>query len=463
MASMDEIFGRDNFRNEILVKRIRKNVNEYETAKKLNVATDMILFYAKSDAHRIAPPMKKEKKDERWHAFDAPGLRTGMDYPLFGRKPPPGRHWMWDKDRAKEAVDRGDIRPNPRTGRPEYRVPASDETLLTTMWDDVSAYSFKYSYPTEKSEALLERIISMSGKPGGLVADFFCGSGTTLAIAERNGMRWIGCDLGRFAVHTTRKRLMEFENCRPFEILNLGKYERQIWQESSFQKGKETVLYDYLAFILRLYGAEPIAGFQQIHGKKGKVLIHIGAVDAPVTIDEVSASMAECLAAKQAELHVLGWEWEMGIHDLIEKHAKQAGIKLRLLTIPNEVMESTAVQKGDITFFDLAYIKADMHKIGKAVQIELQDFVIPNTELIPDEIRNKVSRWSDFIDYWAIDFDFQNDTFMNNWTAYRTKENTKLTIKSEPYTYRQHGRHKIIVKVIDIFGIDTSQAFEVEV
>jgi adenine-specific DNA-methyltransferase len=208
----------------------------------------------------------------------------------------------------------------------------------------------RLGYETQKPEALLERIIKQSSDPGALVADLFCGSGATLAIAEKLGRCWIGCDLGRFAIHTTRKRLLDIEGCKPFEVLNLGKYERQYWQGVTFGEQSthitEQALYEYLAFILKLYGAQPVPGMTHLHGKKGRAMIHIGAVDAPVTIDEIDTAVAECVQCRQTELHVLGWEWEMGLYDLMIPEAKKRGVKLLLLQIPREVMEQQAMDKG---------------------------------------------------------------------------------------------------------------------
>jgi hypothetical protein len=311
-----------------------------------------------------------------------------------------------------------------------------------------------------------------------LVADFFCGSGTTLAVAEKLGRRWIGCDLGRWAIHVTRKRLLSIPNCKPFEVLNLGKYERQYWQGVTFGDKRdksvtEQKLYEYLAFILKLYGAQPVAGMAHLHGKKGKAMVHIGAVDAPVTISEIDAAVDECAKLKQGELHVLGWEWEMGLagpnNDVrkagpVQDLAKEKGVKLLLLQIPREVMEQQAAAKGDVRFFELAYLEAEIKQPTKlTAQVALKDFVIPNTELIPEEVRSKVKKWSDYIDYWAVDWDFQNDTFMQGWVAYRTRKERKLSLVSDPHTYEKPGRYRILVKVIDIFGNDTSQAFDVEV
>jgi len=265
---------------------------------------------------------------------------------------------------------------------------------------------------------------------------------------------------------------------RPFEVLNLGRYERQYWQGVTFgEKNKnsftEHALYEYLAFILRLYGAQPLAGSTHLHGKKSKAMVHIGAVDAPVTIDEIEQAIDECVHLKQGELHVLGWEWEMGMAGpnndvrkggIMHEVAKQKGVKLLLLQIPREVMEQQAVEKGDIRFFELAYFKAKITQPKKlTVQVELNDFATPNTDLVPDEVRSKVKKWSDYIDYWAVDWDFQSDTFMQGWVAYRTRKERKLPLVSDPHAYEKPGKYLMLIKVIDVFGNDSSQAFDVQV
>jgi len=341
-----------------------------------------------------------------------------------------------------------------------------------TWWEDIAVAvrsAQNLGYPTQKPEALLERIIKASSNEGDLVADFFCGSGTTAAVAEKLGRRWIACDLGRYAVHTTRKRMLGIENCRPFEVLNLGKYERQYWQGVTFgnPRGKpptEQAIYDYLAFILKLYGAEPISGSTHLHGKKGRALVHIGAVDAPVSIRQAADALEECLQLKQKDLHILGWDWGMGMNDLVRVEAERRGVKLSLLQIPREVMEQQAAEKGEVQFFELAYLEAEIEQPGqRGAQVSLCKFVIPNTELIPAEIRGKISQWSDYIDYWAVDWDFRNDTFMQGWVAYRTRKERKLSLESEPHSYEKPGNYRILVKVIDIFGNDTTRAFDLEV
>lgn len=144
--------------------------------------------------------------------------------------------------------------------------------------------------------------------------------------------------------------------------------------------------------------------------------------------------------------------------------AKARGIKLLLMQIPREVMEQQAAAKGDVRFFELAYLDAAVSRPGKlAAQVTLKDFVIPNSDLIPDDMRSKISKWSDYIDYWAIDWDFRNDTFMQGWVAYRTRKERSLPLASDPHRYEQPGKYRILVKVIDVFGNDTSQAYDIEV
>ena len=339
---------------------------------------------------------------------------------------------------------------------------------LEDWWTDIYTADRKRSellgYPTQKPEELLERIISAASDKMDLVADFFCGSGTTLAVAEKLGRRWIGCDLSRFAIHTSRKRLMDITGAKPFDILNMGKYERKYWQGITFNEkndpSEKELISQYLKFILNLYHASPINGFNSIHGKKGTALVHVGAVDAPVTIDEVMSALQECKKVGRDELHVLGWEWEMGMKNLTNLQAKNHfGINLRLLSIPREVMDKRAVDAGDIQFFDLAFLETSVTREKgnkKTIKIQLINFAIPNTELIPEDVRKKITKWSDYIDYWAVDWNFTNDTFINQWQAYRTRKNRGIELETDWYEYKRNGKYKVVIKVVDIFGNDTS-------
>ena len=501
---LDEIFGADNFRNEIVLHRpITKNLQrQFKVITALPQGHDVLIWYSTQPSTRVPNllvPYENPSPEGYWHRFWSGANRPSMRYELLSETPTHGQ-WKWEKKRALRAVrnydqflaERGDrslveywrdtgeklefIRKS-STGTVENWFPPSNDKIGDTVWDDIKTYENLKDYATQKHEQLLTRVIEWISRPNDLVADFFCGSGTTLAVAEKLGRRWIGCDLGRWGIHVTRKRLLSIDNCKPFEVLNLGKYERQYWQGVTFGKKtnkpiSEQALYEYLAFILKLYGAQPVAGLEHLHGKKGKAMVHIGAVDAPVTINEIEHGLNECVRLKQGELHVLGWEWEMGLAGpnsvrkggLMHDEARARGVKLILLQIPREVMEQQAVDRDDVRFFELAYLEAVVERPEKlTVQVKLQDFVIPNSELIPDEVRDKISKWSDYIDYWAVDWDFQNDTFMQGWVAYRTRKDRTLPLTSDSHTYDKPGKYRALVKVIDIFGNDTSQALDIEV
>lgn len=469
----DEVFGRDSFQNEITVKRIFKNVTGQGRVS-IPLATDSLFLYFRTNEARFANTLvpREETRPGFWrHMDDSSGVRRPPERQIFGKvfHPPAGKHFKFSQATIDQKIADGKVRINPKTGKPEYWVEESSVIPLNSNWTDIPGYSFKTAYPTENSEALLQRVIEVASRPNALVADFFGGSGTTAAVAEKLGRRWITCDVGRFSTHTIRKRLLDIKDCRPFEVLNLGKYERQYWQGARFggrndKSLTEQALYEYLAFILKLYGAQPVAGMAQLHGKKGKAMVHIGAVDAPVTIAEIDATVEECAKLKQSELHVLGWEWEMGLYDLMVELSKKKGVKLRLLQIPHEVMEQQANASDNVRFFELAYLEANVKQLKKlTAQVELNDFVIPNTQLIPEDVRSKIVKWPDYIDYWAVDWDFQNDTFMQGWVTYRTRKSRKLPLASDPHIYGMPGKYRILVKVIDIFGNDTSQAFDVEV
>ncbi len=287
---LDECFGPKAFRNEIIWHYHSGGIPQDFYPRK----HDTILWYAKGDDPYFLTQGCSEPRNiclecgqvqEKWN-----NLKKNID----------------ENGRVFRTIN---------SGGKIYKYYDDEPALVPDVWLGINHLQQKdperTGYVTQKPERLLHRIIATHAPEGGLIADFFCGSGTSLVTAEKLGRRWIGCDLGRFAIHTTRKRLLSIENCRSFEILNLGKYERQYWQGVTFGNGKyitEQSLYEYLAFILKLYEAQPISGMMHLHGKKGKAMVHIGAVDSPVTIDEINLALDECTVLKQTDLHVLGWE-----------------------------------------------------------------------------------------------------------------------------------------------------------
>jgi DNA modification methylase len=444
---MDEIFGQENFQNEIAWYYYNKL---HDSRKRLlPKAFDQILYYVKDKKEPFTYTSLKEPREKAVKKLKYKKV-NGKIQNVIG---PDGKVVTYES--MERTVD--------NVWRIRCLQPANKEEWV--------------HFQTQKPVDLIERVIQISGRPGQLFMDAFIGSGSSIVAAERQKMRWIGIDLSRWSINLSRKRLLGEENCKPFEVLNLGKYERQYWQGMTFggvnAKVAEKTFYEYLAFVLKLYKAQPITGSEHLHGKRGKAMVHIGAVDAPVTIDEITKAIDECIKSKAEELHVLGWEWEMGLagpnngvrkggpmHEI----AKQKGVKLVMLQIPNEAMEQQAVDKGDVQFFELAYLQVEIEKTEKlSVKVSLKDFVIPNSELIPEEVRSKIKKWSDYVDYWAVDWDFQNDTFMQGWVSYRTRKDRKLDLSSDIHKYPKAGKYRIFVKVVDIFGNDTSQAFDAEV
>lgn len=480
----DEIFGYDNLVNEIIWRR--KSAAAW-SSNRFGITNDTILFYSKTDTFTFNPTFSKDddntKKyiEERFKFDDGDGRkymksplinplnRPNLRYEFEGVKPPK-TGWLYSKERMQIMYNNNElVMPKDKEGR-IYRKIFEDTYQgqpIQNVWADIPIVNpmaiERLDYPTQKPEALLERIIKACSSEGDLVADLFCGSGTTAAVAEKLGRRWITSDLGRYAIHTARKRFLEIEGCKPFEILNIGKYERQYWQTIQFgNKTDEQTMAEYVAFVLKLYKAEALPGSAYIHGKKGSKLVHIGGVDAPVTFGDIQLALEDTRRMKQKELVVLGWEWEMGLHDVVEQEAEKAGIKLHLLSIPREAMDKRAVDAGDIQFFELAYLETEIKKSAHGYQIKLTDFVIPNLDLIPAEVKKLIKKWSDYIDYWSVDWDYKDDTFHNQWQSYRTKKDRSLELTSDPKQYDKKGDYKVMVKVIDIFGNDTTHIIELK-
>ena len=370
-------------------------------------------------------------------------------------------------------------------------------------------------YSTQKPEALLERVIKTSSNEGDLVADFFCGSGTTAAVAEKLGRKWIVTDLGKFGIHTTRKRLIgvqrqlkaEGKDYRAFEILNLGKYERQHYigvnpnlREEDRRKQIEEKEAAFLDLILRAYRAEKTTGFNCFHGKRAGRLVSVGPVNLPVTRLLVEEIILECRQKHITKVDILGFEFEMGLFPNVLDEARAKGIDIAPKYIPAEVFDKRAVEKNQVVFHDVAAIEVKPHVEKNCVAVELTDFSvfysqdsIANAEAA---IKNKGSRivvergqivkvskdsrgvvtrevltksWTDWIDYWAVDFDFESKReivrvpkelnpdeqeslpgmgpaqpnlqmweevwtgdyiFENEWQSFRTKKDRSLELKS---------------------------------
>jgi len=442
---MDEIFGYENFVNEITWHYRTGNIAEKIFARR----HDILLFYSKSQNYVFNPLEVKEYYKDIYGPEFKPGFK--------GRK------------QAKDKYG-------------DYRIVFTDD-----VWDISAVFTLSnehLTFDTQKPESLLNRIILASSNPGDIVADFFCGSGTTLAVAEKLGRRWIGSDLSKFAIQVTRKRLLDIHNskdlqnedkkyskpARPFELKNIGNYETVYWQERQDE---------YLSFMLKLYRAQALTGFRYIHGRKGDRAIHIGPLNAPVTMEEVEKVVIECRTNNFNKADVLGWEWSYEVNELAKTLAEKNGVDLKLVQIPslNEIKSSLvgfdlnllkvpdqAVEKEllkHVKFVEVAYLEIETKVKGDELTLKITDFQLsPTAELA--EIANRVRDSRELIDYWAIDWDYKGDTFHNQWQSFRTKKNSKVDYEAS-HTYDGPREYQIMVKVVDVFGNDTNKVVKLKI
>ena len=486
---LDEVFGTDAIRNEIAWCYRGGGVPKTAFARK----HDLIFYYVKSDAAVFHPQYTPYSEASKALVEGRGG--TSID----------GR----ERD-----LDRGAHMPD--------------------WWEDINSLQTwspeRTAYPTQKPEALLERIIEASTNEGDLVGDFFCGSGTTIAVAERLGRRWIGSDLGRFAIHTARKRVIEIQRrqsvedkpYRAFEVVNLGSYERQYFTGVDMTVGEEQIRDEsiqrheqFLSLILDAYGAQRSDQLPEFQGIKGGSAVLVGPADAPVSGDQIRRATQAASSAGMTRVDVLGFEFEMGIKPAMADEAREEGVTLALRYIPIDVFDKRAIANGQVKFLDVGFIEFEAKAaVDKSVTVELKDFGVfyaqEDAEAIIADLRSGKSRvlvdrgqvvrvskdktgvvtrealtksWSDWIDYWSVDFDFESQRevigiiedgetknvwtgryiFENEWQDFRARGDRSLRLSSEPHTYEAAGDYRVAVKVIDVFGNDTTKVVSVAV
>ncbi len=489
---LDEVFGTERFVAEIIWKRRSGIVKQTKT---FGACTDAILMFSKTEDyvyHRqfteigseeyVAERFKyTDEKGRRYRLSNLvnPGYRPTLRYEYKGCAPP-SNGWAISLERMKQFDAEGKLEfPKTKGGRIQRRqyLDEWEGYPVQNLWTDIyqinPVAAERLDYPTQKPESLLDRILKASSNPGDLVLDIFGGSGTTATVAEKQGRRWITCDLGRFAIHTTRKRLLAIPGVRPFVVQNLGKYERQLWAGAEFgeSNGKQAAARQraYVEFILKLYRAKPIHGYTWLHGLHGGRMVHVGAVDSPVSGGDVRQMAVEFKKAigkgadapKTNGIDVLGWDFSFELNEVSKQQAAAANIQLRFIKIPRDVMDKRAVEQGEVKFFELAALAVEAEVKKQEVKLRLTDFVIPPDD-VPEDVRKMVKHWSQWIDYWAVDWDHKGDTFHNEWQTYRTRKEPKLELETT-HTYVEKGEYIIVVKVIDILGNDTTKTVKVKV
>ena len=531
--ALDEVFGKNNFCNQIVWKR-STSIGAKSKSKMLVRNSDYIFFYAKNYSkilyNQTYKPYTQDYVETYFKHTDENGrkyrLQSLGDYTEESRQKFRDMGRIYKSKNGKEALF-------------QY-LDESKGVVLDDMWDDIRGIQFqafqqqssseKMDYPTQKPEALLERIIKASSNEGDLVADFFCGSGTTAAVAEKTGRKWIASDLGKFGIHTTRKRMIGVQrelkasgkDFRAFEILNLGKYERQHYiginenlRQEEQQKQIDAREQEFVGLILNAYKADIAEGFKTFQGKKSGRLVAVGPVNVPVSRLFVEEVILECRQKHVTKVDILGFEFEMGLFPNVLDDARSKGIDISPKHIPAEVFDKRAIDKGQVVFHDVAAIEIKPLIKKNSIAIELTDFSVFYSQdsvsgaeatlkdkgskivvekgqivkvskdkdgIVKREQMTKV--WTDWIDYWAVDFNFENKReiirvkneasgeweeiwtgdyiFENEWQSFRTKRDRSLELTSVAYECST-GTRKVAVKVVDIFGNDTMTIVEVNV
>jgi adenine specific DNA methylase Mod len=502
-AVLDEVFGYENFQNEIIWQRTDPH---NDAKKKFGNVHDVIFWYAKSkkvlynyDNIRVK---LSEAAEEEYSLFKLPngevipfdeslelkGRRFKVENATWkgnknkftwrGATPSSNREWIYKSpEEMDSALAKGELYLRDISkGSSRCLVKYLDENkgvLLQSIWTDIGRMKGGSEYRTQKPESLLERILRASSNENDLILDCFCGSGTTAAVAEKLGRRWITCDLGRFAIHTARKRLLSNPKVKPFAVQNLGKYERQAWVQAEFDQPEQRANVEaaYRNFILNLYHATPLAGYAWLHGAKAGRLVHVGSVDAPVSPGDVKALVLEFwkVVGKEKDLKtngidILAWDFAFELNEMATQFAAENKVDLKFKKIPREVLEKKAVEQGDIRFFELASLGVEAkvsNRQQRELTLTLENFIMPPDE-VPEDVQGKISHWSQWIDYWAVDWNYRDDTFHNEWQSYRTKQEPKLELKV-PHQYEKSGTYQVVVKVIDILGNDTTKLLTIEI
>jgi len=498
---LEDVFGDMHFINEIIWRR--KQAAAW-SGKGFGITNDTLLWFSKSERYLFNEMYSKDDDNtkkyikERFKFKDEgsnrlymksplvnPLNRPNLRYEFHGVNPPP-TGWLYSRERMEDMYSRNElVMPKTSTGR-IYRKIFLDEYQgqpIQNIWADIPIVNpmaiERTGYDTQKPEALLERIISTSSNENALVADFFCGSGTTGAVAEQLGRRWIMSDLGRFAIHTSRKRLIDLQRTlhnngnpyRAFDVYNLGRYERQWWQKENLSGADE----EHRRVVLEFFRAEMLEPGKTpsplIHGRKGPALCHVDSIDSIFTREESKDVAKAVNTAGAKECYCLAWEFEMDLRLTTAALEQEYGVKLKLIQIPREIMEKNRTSPPP--FLEMAVLEAEpvykKKSKDQVVDIKLTQFMpslaeVPGKEL--EAIKERAMKSGmDFIDFWAIDFEWHpGKPFNHHWQDYRTRKDRSLkTVSNAEHVYPKKGTYTVCVKVVDTFGCDTSITVEVKV
>ena len=463
-AIMDNIFGKNNFVNEIVWSYSRW-ANVSSAFQRMH---DTLLFYTKTQTgifneQRIQIGEKRKRNLVQIVNGKKVSMRDNFGNVVYREQTDKPVSDFWDEQ---------------------------DFFVSCNCWDDIFQVGKtgreRLDYATQKPEALLERIIKASSNENSIVADFFGGSGTTAAVAEKLGRRWITSDLGKPACMIMRKRLIDIPDCKPFLYHSIGDYSREAFlSDKQFRR-----VSDLARVVLGLYGALPFDGADAPanlgHIRGTSTLVY---VDSPNKVTN-SNTIKKALELRESymggwnKVIVLGWNFAFDIGETIQGINRS---ECEVLVIPPDLLDMLRkkgyrdlVDSGKITFSSLQYLTIKKPKIEPAneddkvkITVELDNYVLLSPDSLPldDKSKAKVQQVLadnplDLIEYWSVDPDYDGQTFRSVWQDYR--ENTandgdalRVVHDAEIITPAHSGKRKICVKAVDVFGFESMTVVEV--
>ncbi|MDB5243417.1 MAG: methyltransferase [Spirosoma sp.] len=449
---LDEIFGRENFSNDIVWWYYNKMQGNIKTFPRNH---DLIMFYRKSDQFVFNP-----QKEER-------------DKPIRQIK----RVWSAEKKSIVNAKDE------------DGKVLYIDSTHRTI--DDVWRLSMlqpadkkqNLKFNTQKPESLLERIISATTNEGDLVGDFFSGSGTTAAVAERLGRRWIASDIGKPSVMITRKRLID-QDASPFAYEAIGDY--QIEQAKSVL-GRKFKVGDLAQVVLRLFGAVPLPPEISQGGALGRIPDEKALVIA--TSPSAQVTGATLRRAQQARLsvmggfdkvYVLGWNFADSIgHDIEALDDDHLEVRVIPPDLLDRIGKKTPVNKlaDEVRFSTLQYLSANVASrtksgLGETISVNLNNYVLLSPDAINLDEKSRAQLLEvmnkeplALIEYWAVDPDYDGRVFRSVWQDYRGNtendaDELRVITKADVNVPFKPTVRRVCVRAVDVFGYESEVIIE---
>ena len=456
-AILDDIFGKENFRNEITW--YYPNSGLKARSKKFHQVTDTIFYYVKSIDNFTFHHIFKKRKD--------------------GQSKQAKRKFNPITKKADMVRD--------ENGKIVYQI--TDEVLENSLWEVASLSNNpveSVGYATQKPEALLERIIKASSNEGDLVCDFFGGSGTTAAVAEKLGRRWITCDIGKPASLVMRKRFIDQE-VNPFLYQSIGDYQKEAFHNNK----KLRRVGDLSQVVLGLFGALPFSpeqvsdrNFGYVKGTRNLVMVDSpNRLTTAATVRRAVEAKASLLGGDWDKVIVLGWNFAFDISQAIEKYKNS---NVEVLVIPPDLLDKLS-KKGfkkliadkTVRFSSLQYlvvnpVQVTMNSNGEdELDISLNNYVLLSPDNIPldDKDKEKLQQVMEqdplsLIEYWSIDPDYDGDTFRSTWQDYRENVDNDSDPLHCVYSTRIAMPHKderkVCVKAVDVFGFESQVILDVK-